>query len=320
MKVLIVHAHHESKSFSSALFQQAVKTFTEQAHEVATSDLYTQHFDPVSDRRNFKTVADPGYLKQQMEERLASDQHGFAPELEAEIAKLEACDLLVFCFPLWWFGMPAILKGWVDRVFAMRRIYGDGKLYENGLGKGVRRAMVIMTTGGPPEAYSGNGLQPPLATILTPIEHGVFWFNGFLPLDAFVAYGPVRMSQEERVACLLHLDQRLRGLDGEKPRQLPPMSDFPPPGPDRKKRFMVTATFKDPADESFKPLIPAERAHIAELKREGHLLTFHMTAPGSAPWRGYLLFRESGEAEVQAHLETLPMTALLEFHIVELAP
>src|SRR5450432_813587 len=110
MKVLIVHAHHEPKSFCSALYRRAVDTLTNAGHEVVTSDLYAMGFDPVSDRRNFTSVADPDYLKQQMEERLASDDSGFAPALEAEITKLEACDLLIFTFPLWWFALPAILK------------------------------------------------------------------------------------------------------------------------------------------------------------------------------------------------------------------
>ena len=60
------------------------------------------------------------FFKQQQEELYADEHLGFAPEIEAEIQKLERCDLLVFSFPLWWFGLPAILKGWVDRVFAYR--------------------------------------------------------------------------------------------------------------------------------------------------------------------------------------------------------
>ena len=52
---------------------------------------------------------------------------------KAEIAKLEGCDLMVWQFPLWWFGLPGPLKGWVDRVFAMGRTYG------NGIGNVVKR-------------------------------------------------------------------------------------------------------------------------------------------------------------------------------------
>jgi NAD(P)H dehydrogenase (quinone) len=174
MNVLIVHAHHEPKSFSSALSRQAAETLRSAGHEVTVSDLYAEGFDPVSDRRNFQSVFDANYLKQQNEERHASDVNGFAADLEREIARLEACDLLIFSFPLWWFGMPAILKGWVDRAFPMERVYGGAKLYENGLGQSKKRAMVIFTVGGGAEAYSGRGVNPPLESVLAPIEHGVF--------------------------------------------------------------------------------------------------------------------------------------------------
>src|SRR5262245_66502613 len=63
MRVLIVHAHHEPKSFCSALFRQAVQTLSEAGHEVVISDLYSERFDPISDRRNFSSVFDAGYLK-----------------------------------------------------------------------------------------------------------------------------------------------------------------------------------------------------------------------------------------------------------------
>jgi NAD(P)H dehydrogenase (quinone) len=49
---------------------------------------------------------------------------------------LESADLLIMQFPLWWFGLPAILKGWVDRTFAMGRLYGGGKVYGSGVMKG----------------------------------------------------------------------------------------------------------------------------------------------------------------------------------------
>jgi NAD(P)H dehydrogenase (quinone) len=51
---------------------------------------------------------------------------------DREIAKIEAADLMIWQFPLWWFGLPAILKGWAGRVFAMGRTYGNGHVYETG--------------------------------------------------------------------------------------------------------------------------------------------------------------------------------------------
>jgi NAD(P)H dehydrogenase (quinone) len=162
MNVLIVFAHPEPASLNGALFDTALRELRAAGHTVVTSDLYRMGFDPVSSRRNFTTVKDAGYLKLQVEETHASEHDGFAAEIEAEIRKLEACDLLVLQFPLWWFGLPAMLKGWVDRVLAMGRTYGYGAIYETGKFKG-KRALLSLTTGGPEEAYRKGGFNGDIA-------------------------------------------------------------------------------------------------------------------------------------------------------------
>jgi NAD(P)H dehydrogenase (quinone) len=319
VRALIVHAHHEPKSFCSALFRQAVQTLSEAGHEVVTSDLYSERFDPISDRRNFASVFDAGHLKQQLEERHASEVDGFAPELEIEIKKLESCDLLIFTFPLWWFSMPAILKGWVDRAFPMGRVYGEEKLYENGLGKAKKRALIIITIGGPPETYSGYNINPSLENVLTPIQHGVFWFNGFLPLDPFIVWRPARISEEERKTYLSQLDERLRHLDQETPLRLPPLRDFPGyGGKDQKKRFMALITHRAKTDENYRASIPAVIQRISELKRSGVVLSSYLGSPQTDSWRGLLIFRESEMEPVLRHLNALPLASYFNFDVTEL--
>jgi NAD(P)H dehydrogenase (quinone) len=317
MNVLIVHAHHEPQSFCSALARRAEQTLKAQGHTVDFADLYAEGFDPVSDRRNFSTIKNPDYLKQQAEEMHAWEVGGFAPDLEKEIRRLEACDLLIFSFPIWWFGMPAILKGWVDRVFAYGRIYGGAKIYETGLGHSQKRGLVLMTTGGGPDVYGGHGVNPPLSTVLAPIQHGVFWFNGFLPREPFVAWSPARIAPEDRANYLDALAARLKDITVEPPQVLPRLADFPDWGKDTKKRFMVTVTHAKPVDETFLSLIPAEGARLAELKRLGVLLASHLSPPQAQPWRGFLLFREKDSASVRQHLETLPLVEWLGFDIAE---
>ena len=112
MKVFIVHAHAEPKSFNGAMFQAAQTTLRDAGHAVVTSDLYAMKFDPVSDRRNFTTVKNAVFFKQQIEEIHATEVGGFAPDVETELRKVESCDLMIWQFPLWWFGLPGILKGW----------------------------------------------------------------------------------------------------------------------------------------------------------------------------------------------------------------
>jgi NAD(P)H dehydrogenase (quinone) len=68
------------------------------------------NFDPVSSRRNFITVKEAQFFKQQAEEEFATEHDGFADEIESEIKKVEWCDLMIWQFPLWWFSLPAALE------------------------------------------------------------------------------------------------------------------------------------------------------------------------------------------------------------------
>src|SRR5215469_18028323 len=77
LRFFIVHAHHEPTSFNGAMTREAVAALQAAGHEVVVSDLYAMGFDPVSDRRNFVTVANPERLRQQSEEAYASEHDGF---------------------------------------------------------------------------------------------------------------------------------------------------------------------------------------------------------------------------------------------------
>jgi NAD(P)H dehydrogenase (quinone) len=214
MNVRLVLAHSERRSFNGAMFDTAQATLQSAGHTIVTSDLYRMGFDPISSRRNFVSVKDADYLKLQVEEMWASEVGGFAPDLEAEIAKIEAADLMIWQFPLWWFGMPAILKGWVDRVFAMGRTYGNGNIYQTGKFKG-RRALLSLTTGGPEAAYLEDGFNGDLNAMLRPMQRGMLKFTGFSVLQPQVVYGPVRVDDAQRRVWLAQWAQRLRAIESE---------------------------------------------------------------------------------------------------------
>lgn len=225
MNVFIVHAHHEPNSFNGAMTRLAQEVLAGVGHDVRVSDLYAMPFDPVSDRRNFTTVYDADYLKQQAEEGHAAKNAGFSPDIQAELDKLFWCDVLIFQFPLWWFGLPGILKGWVDRVFGLGVTYGGGRWYDNGMLAG-RRAMAALTTGGPPSIYSAEGLNGDIDALLYPINHGIFRFVGFDVLPQFVAWGPARASDDERQGYLDAYRERLLTLEQTQPIAYPPLDDF----------------------------------------------------------------------------------------------
>ena len=211
MRILLVLAHAEPASFNGAMARAGIAALTAAGHEVVVSDLYAMGFDPVSDRRNFTTVADPDHLRQQAEEAFASEHDGFDPGLQAEMDKVAWCDALVFQFPIWWLGLPAILKGWVDRVFAVGRAYGGGRWFDGGMFAG-KRAMCAVTVGGSDGVYSDAGVYGPIEPILFPIHRGIFEFTGFTVVEPFVVYAPGRIALAERERYLAAYTERLLGL------------------------------------------------------------------------------------------------------------
>jgi NAD(P)H dehydrogenase (quinone) len=226
MHLLFVHAHPERNSFNGAMTRAAVDTLGAAGHEVEVSDLYAMRFNPVSDRSNFTTTCDPHYYRQQAEEAYAAAHDGFGADVQAEMDKLFRCDALILQFPLWWFGLPAILKGWVDRVFASGgRIYGGGKWYDRGVFAG-KRAMCSVTIGGPPSMYSQHGLNGTISSILFPINHGMLYFTGFTVVEPFLVHAPARLTAEERAAYLDRYRERVLALTSAATIAYPTLADY----------------------------------------------------------------------------------------------
>ncbi len=211
MRYLIVSAHPEPQSFNHSLVRAATTFLEAQGHEVKHSDLYAMQWQPVSDRRNFSSVHNPDYYKQQLEELHATEHDTFSADIATEMDKLFWYDTLILQFPLWWFGMPAIMKGWVDKVFAMGKIYSSAKWFETGSFVG-KKAMVSITTGGPQRNYSEGGRHPSVEKLLLPIHHGILEFNGFTVADPFVSWEVAHIADSEREQYIKQFQQRLVNL------------------------------------------------------------------------------------------------------------
>jgi len=212
MKFLCVLAHPEPASFTASLARHGMKALEQAGHSVDLVDLYAIGFDPVSDRRNFVAAANPDRFDQQDEERLASATGSFSPELQLEMDRLAACDVLILQFPIWWLGMPAIMKGWIDRVFAIGRTYGGGRWFDHGTMRG-KLAMLAVTIGGTEQAYSEQGVYGPALDVLRPINHGILGFCGFDVVEPFLAYAPARIGQQGRDGIFAEYAGRLRHIE-----------------------------------------------------------------------------------------------------------
>jgi len=225
MKFLCVLAHPEPASFTASLAHYGMRALEEEGHVVDAADLYAMQFDPVSDRRNFMEPFDPTRFDQQAEERFASANAGFSPDLQREMDRLSSCDVLVLQFPIWWLGMPAIMKGWIDRVFAIGRTYGGGRWFDRGIMRG-KKAMLAVTIGGTKEAYSNDGIYGPALDVLRPINHGILAFCGFEVVEPFIAFAPGRKSDAERQAIFDAYANRLLNIGSATVLPMPQSDDY----------------------------------------------------------------------------------------------
>ena len=216
MNVLIVYAHPEPKSFNGAMKDLAVEVLTGAGHQVQVSDLYAMKFDPVGGPGDFTALEDASMFGYQREQIHAHKADSFTPELKAEIDKLLWADFVLFQFPLWWFSLPAILKGWVDRVFAMGVSYDMGRAYDTGFFP-QKRGMLAFTTGGPPVTYGAKGKNGDIDQILLHVNRGMLHFLGLQVLPPFIAYSAARVTPEQRAQYLEAYRERLLTIESTEP-------------------------------------------------------------------------------------------------------
>lgn len=226
MKVLIVLAHPEPNSFSGALKDTAVETLSAQGHEVMVSDLYRMGWKPALDEADFaQGRIDPAFLDVSAEQEHAVASGGQPADVVAEQRKVADADLVLFHFPVWWFSMPGILKGWVDRVFSRGFAYSAGRKYGTGNFQG-KRAMLCLTTGTASTLYEPNGIDGDLYHVLWPIHNGILAYTGFTVLPPFAAWMPGRVSAEERARYLADYAAQLTALDDVEPLYFHPWNDY----------------------------------------------------------------------------------------------
>jgi NAD(P)H dehydrogenase (quinone) len=213
VNVLIVFAHPEPKSLNGALKDVAVSALKEEeGNEVKVSDLYVMGFKAVLDREDFLNLENPDRFNPIMEQLHAAQNGSFSQDIKDEMKKLEWADLVIFQFPIWYGGMPAIMKGWMERVFAsgFSSDMFQGKIYDKGLMKG-KKAMLSFTTGGPEENYYMNIPDKDPAK-LAPVITENLKFSGFEVLKPFVVFNAIMLSEEDAVKHFEEYKELLRGL------------------------------------------------------------------------------------------------------------
>lgn len=212
MNILIVYAHHEPSSFTAAMKNMAVQILEQQGHSVVVSDLYGQGFSAVAQKWDFVTTTG-GHFNYELEQKHAAKlEMSFSPDILGEIQKLQAANMVIFITPIWWLSVPAILKGWFDRVLAMGVAWDAGKIYENGLMRG-KQAVMFATAGNPAEYFTENGrYRATPSQILYPITHGTLAACGFNVQEPHVALNILGSKPPELEQMLKKATERLQNL------------------------------------------------------------------------------------------------------------
>lgn len=225
MKVFIVFAHHEPQSFGAALLARSTHTLRSLGHAVQVSDLHAMDFNPVASAADFTRRRFPELLQYDREQKFAHEHDAFAPDIQTEIDKLLWCDFLILQFPLWWFSVPAILKGWIDRVFVNGVAYGKGRRMDSGGLKG-RKAMLTVSTGCYPEMVEPDGLLGDLQVNLWHLNSGTLAYAGLQVLPPYVAWSVHYCTPGQRQAYLDNYASCLAQIEHAPPMFFHPLADF----------------------------------------------------------------------------------------------
>jgi len=162
MNILYIYAHPNTNTFTSQILETSIEEARLAGHNTEVRDLYRLGFNPVLQPADF-----------------AGSRSGNLPQdIQQEQELIKTADMLIFIYPVWWGGMPAILKGYIDRIFLSGFAYIHNDLIHQGLLSG-KKAMVLCTQGSPLEEYAGNGMTEAITRIN---ETGIFDFVGLKPV------------------------------------------------------------------------------------------------------------------------------------------
>ncbi|UZR96404.1 NAD(P)H-dependent oxidoreductase [Chondrinema litorale] len=158
MKHLIIFAHPNSKSLNGLLKQSVVNFLAENNHEVILRDLYQQSFNPILS----------------LDDMAGQRMGQVTEEIKKEQEYIEWVEVITFIYPIWWTGLPVMMKGYIERVFS----YGFAYRYDEGIQKGLlknKQAVIINTHGKSHAEYNAIGMDKALE--LTS-DKGIFTYCG----------------------------------------------------------------------------------------------------------------------------------------------
>ncbi|PJL59152.1 NAD(P)H-dependent oxidoreductase [Stenotrophomonas maltophilia] len=187
MRALILLAHPEPRSFNAHLATQAAEQLRHDHLQVDMVDLYAEGFDPLEAAWHHPRRLQPERFDAQREQRYSAEHDQLPAEVQRHLQLLQATDLLILQFPLWWFAAPAILKGWLDRVLVYGPMYNSRQRHEHGVMRG-KRALLSVTTGSSAQACAADGREGDTRLLLWPLMYSLRYV-GFEVMEPHVVHG-----------------------------------------------------------------------------------------------------------------------------------
>jgi NAD(P)H dehydrogenase (quinone) len=232
LRAHIVVAHPEPNSYNTHLANLAKRTLNDRGWSVTVSDLYAMGFDPCEKAEHYVDQLDPSRFDVQSEQRQASLNGTIPADVRSEIGRLAAADIVILQYPMWWHLPPAILKGWMDRVFIYGDVYKSDFRFEKGRFVG-KKAMISTTVGTSRETYAHDGRSGDIDMMLWPINFSIAYV-GFDVLAPHVAYGVeagLRYSDPQEIKERLQQIEadyvtRLQSIEAESSVLFNQMSDW----------------------------------------------------------------------------------------------
>lgn len=183
------------------------------------------NWNPVASAADFHNRSNHNYLVYALEQREAVKRQALADDIQSELDKLLWADLLIINCPVYWFSVPAILKGWFDRVLVSGVCYGGKRFYDQG-GLAGKKVLLTLTIGGRPHMFGEGAIHGPLEDMLRPILRGTLAYTGMSVLEPFVGWHVPYISHEARQDILRQYQERLAHLDEDQPLSFPRLDQF----------------------------------------------------------------------------------------------
>jgi NAD(P)H dehydrogenase (quinone) len=206
-----VLASPEPSSFAAALAHTAAETLGAAGWRATLLDLYQEGFDPVLSGRDFTDRVIPERLQPMDEQLHAADSGTFDPDLTRHVELFLEADLLLLVSPMWWFSLPAMLKGWIDRVLGNGVAYRYPEVEPWSGYLGTKRGMLIMTSSYEASSFREDRVGE-VRQVLHPLLYGTLAYTGMQVLEPFIAYAADSVDDQTRRRYLAELSAQLESL------------------------------------------------------------------------------------------------------------